>query len=209
MAHLVVEASQHLLATVKLRDLRAEATKDRRKLAGDVSPADDHEALRKLGQVEDLVRRDRELAARHFRHDWPATGGHQHMGRTVGLAIDLDHVRAGQSRAPTQQLHARVGQQLRVDGVQARDLTGAVGLQQRPVERRRLRLPAEAMRFLEGFGVVRGVAVELLRDATEVDAGAAQGRVFGDRDARATLRRHARGTHAAAAGADDEEIEVR
>jgi len=65
------------------------------------------------------------------------------------------------------------------------------------------------VRFLEALGVVGGEAVQLLRDAAEVDAGAAERGVLGDRDTRAALRCHARGPHAAAAGADDEEVEGR
>ena len=55
--------------------------------------------------------------------------------------------------------------------------------------------------------IVRGEAVQLLRDAAEVDAGAAERGVLGDGDARAALPGHARGAYAAAAGTDDEQVE--
>ncbi|MCY1372631.1 hypothetical protein D9M69_598520 [compost metagenome] len=79
----------------------------------------------------------------------------------------------------------------------------------RPVElRRRGQLPAIAFGFLERLGIAGRIAVELLRDAAHVDAGAAELGGLGQRDARAGLRRHARGAHAAAAAANDEEVEI-
>ena len=45
-------------------------------------------------------------------------------------------------------------------------------------------------------------------NASEIDAGATERRVVGHRDPRATLRRHARSAHTAAAGTDDEQVEL-
>ena len=54
---------------------------------------------------------------------------------------------------------------------------------------------------------MRGIAVELLRDAAHVDAGAAQCASFRHSHARASLRRHPRRAHAAAACADHKKVE--
>jgi hypothetical protein len=70
---------------------------------------------------------------------------------------------------------------------------------------------------------MRRVAVELFRDTTDVDTGAAQPRAgqiaivamaamhtasFGQGDFGSTLPRHARRTHSAAATADDKEVKI-
>ena len=55
---------------------------------------------------------------------------------------------------------------------------------------------------------VRGVVHDLLRDAADVDAGAAQRALLADRYFGTMRRRAARGRDAAAAGADDEVVEV-
>jgi hypothetical protein len=124
-------------------------------------------------------------------------------------AVDLDLVRTDDARTAAHQHGARAGHELAVDAVEAADLDAAVRLQRLPVERRGADAPAEAVRLLEAFGVVGREAVQLLRDAAEVHARPAERRVLGDGDARAALRRHARGANAAAAGADDEEVEGR
>jgi hypothetical protein len=95
-----------------------------------------------------------------------------------------------------------------VHAIEAPDLGGAVLLQPRPVEARWLQVPAEAGRILEVPREVRGVAVELFRDAAHVDAGAAQGGGFGQHHARAALRGHAGGPHAPAAATDHEQVAV-
>jgi hypothetical protein len=125
-------------------------------------------------------------------------GGHARPRRRAPCA-------ASQPRAAAQDRHAGIAQQLLVDAVQAGDLARTVGLEQRPVETRLAGRPAEAARLLESIGEVRRVAVQLLRDAAQVDAGAAECAALGHRDTRATLRGHARGAHATAAGADDEQ----
>jgi hypothetical protein len=69
-------------------------------------------------------------------------------------------------------------------------------------------VPAEAVRFLERIGVVGREAVQLLRDAAEVDAGAAERGVLRHGDLDAALRRKTRRAHPAAAGTDDEKVEI-
>ena len=124
---------------------------------------------------------------------------------TVANAADLDLVGADDARPPADQLDAGARQELAVDGIEAADLGAPVRLQRLPVEARGADAPAEAVRFLEAFGVVGGEAVQLLRDAADVDAGAAERRIFRDRDLDAALRGQTRGPHPAAAGTDDEE----
>ena len=53
-----------------------------------------------------------------------------------------------------------------------------------------------------------GVVHDLLRDAADVDAGAAQGALLADGDFGTMRRRAARARDAAAAGADDQVVEV-
>jgi hypothetical protein len=122
---------------------------------------------------------------------------------------DLDAMAVDHARAAAHDRRAGAFEKLAVHGVEPRDLDAAVGLQRLPVERGRVAdAPAEARRFLEALVVVRGEAVELLRNATDVDASAAERGVLRDGDARAALRRQPAQAHAAAAGADDEEVEV-
>ena len=205
-AHVVVEAAQDLLAPAELGHVRAEAMEDRRELACDVAAADDDQPLGKARQVEDLVRADRELGARHFRRNRPASGGDDDVRGAMANAVDLDFVRADELGPAAD--HGRSGafEQLAVDAVEAADLRGAARLQGRPVEARRADAPAEAACLGEALGVMRGEAVQLLRNAAEVDAGAAERRVLGDGDARAALGGQASGANAGAAGADDEEV---
>ena len=125
----------------------------------------------------------------------------------MALPRDLDLICRDNARATLQHRDADIRKEPRINLVEAADLGCAIGLQRCPVEARRRARPAEAMRLLEALGVVRSEAVELLRDATEVDARAAEGSVFGHRHAQAALCGHACGAHAAAAGADDEKIE--
>ena len=68
--------------------------------------------------------------------------------------------------------------------------------------------PAEAGRVVEILVEVGRVAEQLLRDAADVHAGAAEALVLRDRDARAERSRHAARAHAARAGADREEVVV-
>ena len=207
-----IEAAQDLLAAVELRDLRPQAAKDRREFAGDVATADDQQVLRKGRQVENLVRRDRQVGTGEHRHHRVATGRDHELAGRVARTVHLDLAGADDPSPAADDLHAGVFEQLAVDRVQAADLGRPVFLEQLPVEHRRpvvVGRPAEAGRFFIGLGIVRGVAVEFFRDAAQVDAGATERCVFGDRHPGTVLRRHARRPNATAAGADDEEVEGR
>jgi hypothetical protein len=173
-AHVVVEAAQHLGAAVKQRHPAAEPVEDRRELAGDVAAADHQQPARERLEVEHLVRGQRQFLAGEVRPMRCATGGDEDVLGADALAADVDRVRIGKPRAAAQQPHAGTEEQLLVDAVEPHDLDRPVALQRRPVERRRRAAEAVAVRFLESLAVVRGIAVQLLRDAAEVDAGAAQ-----------------------------------
>jgi hypothetical protein len=90
VAHLAIEAAQDLLAAIELGHRGAEAVEDRGELAGDVAAADHDQALRKRRQVEDLVRADRHLGARHRGRDRPAAGGDDDPLGAVDDAVHLD-----------------------------------------------------------------------------------------------------------------------
>ncbi len=65
-----------------------------------------------------------------------------------------------------------------------------------------------AARNLEILAEMRGVGEQLLRDAADVDAGAAEAAVLGDRYFGAVASAHAAGTHAARAAADREKVVI-
>jgi hypothetical protein len=81
-------------------------------------------------------------------------------------------------------LNPGLGEHAFVDAVQARDLAVLVVEQRRPVEARFPYGPAVAARDLEILAEMRGVGEQLLGDAADIDAGAAEAAVFGDRDFR-------------------------
>ena len=68
--------------------------------------------------------------------------------------------------------------------------------------------PAKAFGVGEFFREMAGIDEEFLRHAAADDASAADPVLFGDRDARARARRHARRAHAAGTAADHEQIIV-
>ena len=114
-------------------------------------------------------------------------------------------------------------EQLAINAVQAADFFGAVGFEGFPIQRGRSALPAKTVRFFKTLGKMRGVAVELFRDATDIDAGAAQARArqtaiipmaamhtasFGQGNFGPALRCHTRRSHTATATTDDEEVKI-
>src|SRR5258706_13500137 len=93
-------------------------------------------------------------------------------------------MRALDAGAPAQDLDAGELQHALVDAVQARDLAVLVGEQRLPVEGRLADVPAVAGGDLEILAEMRGLGEQLLRDAADVDAGAAEQIRLADRDAR-------------------------
>ena len=68
-AHILVEAAEQPVAAVQQRDVAAEAVEDPGELHCDIAGADDEDALGKRLEVENLVRRDAEFAARDRRFE--------------------------------------------------------------------------------------------------------------------------------------------
>jgi hypothetical protein len=107
-----------------------------------------------------------------------------------------------------QNSHPCVHEDSLVHPVQAVDLAVLVGDEARPVEGRLVDLPAEVGRVLQVVAEVRRVGEQLLGDAADVDAGAAEAARFGDGDARAQRGRDAAGAYAAGTAADGEKVVV-
>jgi hypothetical protein len=106
-------------------------------------------------------------------------------------------------------LDAGLDQHAFVHAVQARDLAVLVLEQRRPVEARlAAQRPAVAARDLEILAKVRGVGEQLLRDAADVDAGAAEAAVLGDRYLGAVRGRDTTCTDSTGAPADCEKIVI-
>jgi hypothetical protein len=106
-------------------------------------------------------------------------------------------------------LNAGLDQHVLVYAVQARDLAVLVPEQRRPVEARlAAQREAVAARNFKVFPPVRGVGEQLLRDAADIDAGAAEAAVFGDGDFRAIGGRDTTCTDSARAPAYREEIVI-
>jgi hypothetical protein len=105
-------------------------------------------------------------------------------------------------------VHARIHEHALVDAVQARDLAVLVGEQRLPVEARLARGPAVRRRDLEILAKVRRVGEQLLGDAADVDAGAAEAARLGDADARAVPGGDAACAYAARSASYGEEVEV-
>ena len=101
-----------------------------------------------------------------------------------------------------------VDQDALVDAVQAVDLAVLVGEELLPVEGRLGDAPAEVGGVLQFVAEMRGVGKELLRDAADVDAGAAEAARLGYRDARAEGGGNAARAYAARAAADGEKVVV-
>ena len=207
-ADLAVEAAQEELAAVELGDLAADAVGDRGELRRDVAAADDHDALGAVGEMEHVIGGDRELPTRELVPEGASAGGDQHVVGVDGAIADRDRVRRGEARAALEHLDAGVVEQPAVDAVEPRDLLVLVRDQGGPGEGGLAQAPAEAGRVLDLVAYAGGVDQELLGDAADVDAGAAEPGLLGQRDPRAGRGGHPRRAHAAAAAADDEEVEA-
>ncbi len=94
-AHVVVEATQYLLAPIQLRHLCTQAVEDGCELAGDVATTHNDQTLRKRFEVEDGVRHQHMLLARDVRHERYAAGGDQDVAGAHAAAVDLHLLRTG------------------------------------------------------------------------------------------------------------------
>src|SRR5947207_11412370 len=114
----------------------------------------------------------------------------------------MDRVRVPDDRAILENGDAHLLQHAAIDARDARDFLILVGDEARPVETRPLDAPAEASSVLEFFREGAGIDQKLLGNAASHHAGAAETVLLGDGNARAHLRRDARGAHAARTRAD-------
>jgi hypothetical protein len=105
-------------------------------------------------------------------------------------------------------LHAGIGQHALVDAVEPRNLAVLVFQKRRPVEAWFPYGPSVTARDLEILAEMRGVGEQLLGDAADVDAGAAEAAVFGDRDFRAIAGRDAARADPARTPAYREEVVI-
>ena len=210
LLHVGVEPAQRLLAAHQERRLDAQRVEDAGELDRDVAAADHHEALGPLAQVlERVVRGDRVLDAGLLGQARLAADRDQDALGAMGLAANLDLVRAGDPAVVLEQLDTGLLEHTDVDPVQALDLAVA-GIDQRPpVEPRRIEAPAVALCGLEVVGKHRAVAHQLLGDAAADHAGAADPAGLAQGDPRAVGRGAARAGHPARAAADHQQVELR
>jgi hypothetical protein len=99
-------------------------------------------------------------------------------------------------------------EQFYVDAVQAGDFLVLGGDQSFPIMHRRHAAPAEAGSIPRPGTVFGRLHHHFFRHAADINASAAPMLRLGDRDARAVARRDARAANAAAAAADDKQIEI-
>src|SRR3954465_2363576 len=126
----------------------------------------------------------------------------------MAAAVHFHRVRINHRGAAAHHLHPGRAQQTLVDRVEARDFLVLVGEQRAPFEGRLPGRPAVGLRDLELLAPVRRVGEKLLRDAADIDAGAAESARLGDGDFRAIGGRDAARAHTAGAAAYREKIEI-
>ena len=168
----------------------------------------DQRALGQRLKVERLVRGDREFVAGDVRLLRPGAGGDENVLGGDGFAVDFDFVSSTDKSFLPKNRNAGVHQGALVDAVQPVDLAVLVGEQPGPVEGRRGDAPAEVGGVLKVVAEVGGVGKQLLRDAADVDAGAAKAARLGDCDARAQVAAEAARANAARTAAYGEKIVV-
>src|SRR5262245_33070430 len=103
---------------------------------------------------------------------------------------------------------AGVAQKLAIDIVEPLNLLVFVCYQFCPIEAPRLSRPAVAREIVEVFAIMGSVNQQFLRNATDVDAGAAEITLFGYGDLGAERSRHPARPHAAGARTDGKQIVV-
>ena len=212
VAHVLVEAAQHLVAAIDQRHLAAQTMEDVGELDRDITAADDDDAVGQMRRDEGLVGGDGMLGADAIAHvaRRPPAGGDEDVAggdRAVRL-LQMDRVRVHEFGPLHDDLDAGLGDVLVIEPFEARDLLVLVGDQHVPVEFRPRHRPAEAAGILEILDIVAGIDEQLLGDAAADHAGAAEAVFLGDGDLGAVAGRQPAGAHAARAAADDEEIVV-
>src|SRR5665213_4492897 len=90
------------------------------------------------------------------------------------LVAHLDRMRIDNPCAASEDLYAGIDQQILIDSVEASDLGVLVGDQFVPVEAAIAKRPTKTRGIMECFAEFGSVHEDLLRDAADVDASAAQ-----------------------------------
>jgi hypothetical protein len=124
------------------------------------------------------------------------------------LSFDFHLVRAPHRGAAAQDLDPGERERAFVERIEARDLAILVREQRAPVEMGLAERPAESRRDLEILAEMRRVREQLLGNAADVDAGAAEAARLGDRDARAVACGDAACADAAGSASYGEEVVV-
>lgn len=125
-----------------------------------------------------------------------------------GFVVYFDFIFSTDKSFSPKNRNARVYQEALVDAVQARDLAFLVLQELVPIEGRLGDAPAEIRGVLQVVAEVRCVGKQLLRDAADVDAGAAEAAGLGDRDAGAECGADAARANPARTATDGEKIVV-
>ena len=208
MAHVVVEAAQDLLAAIKHRGRGPQPIEDAGEFDGDITAADDGDALGHLGEMKNLVRGDGVFDAGDIGQRRAPAGGDQDGLGGDFFTADIQRMRIDKSRPGAIGLDAGIAQDRAVDGFQAVDFLVLGGDQAGPGKRRAVDGPAEALGVFEILAEVAGVDHQFFRHAAADHAGAAEAVFLGNADFGPEGGRHAAGAHATRAGADYKQIIV-
>ncbi len=206
-----IEAAQQRLSAVEQGRLGAERGEDARELDRDVAAAD-HEDARRLGlQIEHAVRVDGEFRAGDQRlvdRARPHRDQDEFCAHAPVRADEADRVRVLDDGAFRHDLDAGAREVAAVDALQPGDLGIARGLERRPVEARRIEVPAEARGIGELVGEAPGIDHQLLGHAAADHAGAADAVLLRQHHPGAVAGGDPRRPHAAGATADHEQVDV-
>ena len=204
-AQVFVETAQHALAAIDDGGGHTQARKDRRELGRNEATALDEDRVGQPVEMKCLVRGDAEFLARNA-----GTGARCDQNGLRGeLATRFqqpDAVGSGHDGAVADDLDAGPLEAGDIGGLEPGDLLVLVGDERRPVEAGGADVPAEARSKLEQVLVARGIDEELLGHAAADHAGAADAILLDDRDPGTIAGRDTRGTHAARASADHQEV---
>ena len=203
-----VEAAQEEFTSIGKRNLGTQSGVDAGELHGDVAAADDQDPFRKFVEIERLVGRDRVFVARERRHDRPAARRDEYVLRRQRAARHPYPVGSGQDCPFREYFDAGPVQQAVVDAVQALDLPCLVVAERGPIKPGTAHIPAVRLGVVEVLGEVGAVDKELLGDAPDVHASAAQVALFRDSNPGTESSRHAGRPYPSGARADYKEVVV-
>ena len=210
LAHVLVEAPEHVVGAHDFDHLGAEPGEQRGELDRDIAAADDQQPAGKGLEVEDLVGGNGVLeAGDRARRLGPRAGRDEDVpGARRSAAGEPDMMGVDQFGALLDQLDARLVEVGAIDRGQARDFALLGRHQRRPIETPRPDAPAEPFGVGKIVGEAARVDQQLLGHAAANDAGSADAEFLRDDDLRAMLGRDSRRPNPARTGADDEQVDV-